>query len=103
MLAKLLFAGMLMASMVPAAKAQNVPPSPAVPLEPVAAIVDAFRTHSVVAVSEAGHGEEWGYTFLISLIRNPKLVAVLNDIVIENGSARYQDLADRFVRGEHVS
>src|ERR1700730_9223338 len=61
---------------------QNSPPRPAVPLEPVAAIVDAFRSHSVVAVT-AGHGHERGYAFLLSLVRDPRFVAVVNDIVIE--------------------
>jgi hypothetical protein len=73
-----------------------------VPIEPVAAIVDAFRSHSVVAIS-AGHGDERGYAFGLSLVRDPRFVAVVNDIVIEEGCARYQEVADRFVRGEQVS
>jgi hypothetical protein len=76
-------------------------PTPAVPLEPVAAIVDAFRTHAVVAVT-AGHGETRGYAFAQLLIHDPRLVAAIDDIVIEEGSARYQDVADRFVRGDNV-
>jgi hypothetical protein len=75
---------------------------PAVPVEPVAAIVDAFRSHSVVAVT-AGHGEAWGYAFGLSLVRDPRFLDAVNDMVIEEGSARYQDVADRFVRGEQVS
>lgn len=76
---------------------------PAVPVEPVSAIVDAFRSHDVVAVSEASHDEEWGYAFLLSLLHDSRFVDAVDDIVIENGSARYQDAADRFVRGENVS
>ncbi len=76
-------------------------PTPAVPLEPVAAMVDAFRTHAVVAVT-AGHGESRGYAFAQLLIHDPRLIAAINDIVIEEGSARYQDVADRFVRGDNV-
>ena len=76
-------------------------PTPAVPLEPVAAMVDAFRTHRVVAVT-AGHGEARGYAFAQLLLHDPRLIAAINDIVIEEGSARYQDVADRFVRGENV-
>jgi hypothetical protein len=75
---------------------------PAVPLEPVAAIVDAFRTHRVVAVT-AGHGEVRGYAFAQLLIHDPRLIAAINDIVIEEGSARYQDVVDRFVRGDNVA
>src|SRR6476659_5529527 len=75
--------------------------APAVPLEPVAAIVDAFRTHRVVAVT-AGHGEARGYALGQLLIHDPRLIAAINDIVIEEGSARYQDVADRFVSGDNV-
>lgn len=81
---------------------QTAAPRPAVPVEPVSAIVEAFRSHSVVAVT-AGHGEERGYAFLLSLVRDPRFVAAVNDIVIEEGSARYQDVADHFVRGDDVS
>src|SRR5438128_6386455 len=74
---------------------------PAAPLEPIAAMVDALRTHSVVAVT-AGHGEARGYAFMQMMIHDPRLVAAINDIVVEEGSARYQDVADRYVRGENV-
>jgi len=85
------------------AVAQLAPPKPpAVPLEPVPAIVDAFRTHAIVAVT-AGHGETRGYAFMQWLIHDPRLIAAINDIVIEEGSARYQEIADRFVRGDNVS
>jgi hypothetical protein len=76
-------------------------PTPAVPLEPVSAMIDALRTHQVVAVT-AGHGEARGYAFMQLLIHDPRLIAAINDIVIEEGSARYQDVADRFVRGDDV-
>jgi hypothetical protein len=87
---------------VPAYAQQSGVARPAVPVEPIAAIADAFRSHNVVAVS-AGHGEERGYAFLLSLVRDSTLVAVVNDIVIEEGSARYQDVADRYVRGDEVA
>src|SRR4029453_17481045 len=61
-----------------------------------------FRSHSVVAIM-AGHGEARGYAFGLSLIHDPRFVAVVKDIIIEEGSARYQEVADRFVRGEQVS
>jgi hypothetical protein len=75
--------------------------APAVPLEPVAAIVDAFRTHGVVAVT-AGHGEARGYAFMQLLIHDPRIISTINDIVVEEGSARYQEVVDRFLRGEKV-
>src|SRR3954468_14245998 len=74
---------------------------PAVPEAPVAVMVHALRAHQVVAVT-AGHGEVRGYAFAQLLIHDPRFIAAINDIVIEEGSARYQDVADRFVRGEQV-
>jgi hypothetical protein len=73
----------------------------AVPVEPVAAMVDALRTHQVVAVT-AGHGQARGYAFGQLLIHDPRLMTVINDIVIEEGSARYQEVADRYLRGDAV-
>ena len=99
----LLLAALLTAAVASTAGAQGVSPSrPAVPLDPVTAIVDALRSHRVVAVT-AGHGEEWGYAFGLSLVRDSRFIAAVNDIVIEEGNARYQDVADRFVRGDEVS
>jgi hypothetical protein len=71
------------------------------PMDPVDAIVDAFRTHSLVAVADP-HGSEQAHAFRLALIRDPRLAGVVNDVVIEFGTARYQDIVDRFIRGEDV-
>ena len=81
--------------------AQVVPPRPAVPQEPIAAIVDAFSTHDVVAIADP-HGIVQMQAFLLSLVRDPRFAAAAHDIVIETLSARYQDVIDRFVRGDDV-
>ena len=80
--------------------AQGVPKA-AIPVDPVPAILDAFREHEVVALGDA-HGNVQAQTFLISLIRNPRFAATVNDIVIEFGNARYQSLVDQFVNGADV-
>ena len=36
------------------------------------------------------------------MIRDPRFAATVNDIVVECGNARYQDVIDRFVRGEDI-
>jgi hypothetical protein len=77
-------------------------PPPATPVNPITAIVDALKTHQVVAISDA-HGNEQNQAFIKTLIRDPRFAATVNDIVIEFGNARYQDFVDRFVRGEKVS
>ena len=91
----------LLTALVAASLAAQEPP-PAKPVDAIAAIVDAFKTHQVVAISDA-HGNEQNQAFIKSLIRDPKFAATVNDIVIEFGNAGYQSIIDRFVRGERVS
>jgi len=71
------------------------------PQEPIDAIVDALRTHDLVAVSDP-HGNLQTQLFLRTLVAAPRFAAVVNDIVIEVGNARYQDVMDRYVRGEQI-
>ena len=78
------------------------PPKAAVPVEAIGGIVGAFRTHRLVGLSEGPHGNIEGHRFRLSLIRDPRFTATVNDIVVEFGTARYQELMDRFVRGEAV-
>ena len=73
----------------------------AVPVGAIEGIVGAFRDHQIVALSDA-HGDTVAHAFLLSLIRDPRFAATVNDIVVEFGSARFQDVMDRFVRGEDV-
>lgn len=74
---------------------------PPVPVEPITAILDAFRTHDLVAFPDA-HGNLQNHGLRLALIRDPRFATVVNDIVLEMGNARYQEDADRFVRGERV-
>ena len=83
------------------ASAQPDARRPAIPVEPIAAIIDAFRAHAIVALGDA-HGNQQAKTFLESLVRDPRFAATVNDIVIEFGNARYQNVVDRFVRGDSV-
>jgi hypothetical protein len=75
---------------------------PAVPLDPIEGILAAFKTHQVVALGEGDHNNEQGHAVRMSLIRNPRFAKVVNDIVVEFGNSRYQDIMDRFVAGEDV-
>ena len=45
---------------------QGGSPRQAVPADPVVAIIQAFHTHDIVALSEGTHGNEQGETFRIS-------------------------------------
>jgi hypothetical protein len=63
--------------------------------------VEAYRQHSLVAIGDA-HGNSLGEAFQLSLIRDPRFLSVVDDIVVESGNSRHQEVADRFVRGEAV-
>lgn len=67
----------------------------------VEVIGEAFGTHALVAVGEA-HGNVSDHEFRLALIRDPRLFALVDDVVVEFGNARYQPLLDRFVAGEPV-
>lgn len=75
----------------------------ATPLEVIPAILDACRTHRIVSYP-GGHtdGNEV-HAQLRALIREPRFASTVNDIVVEFGSSRYQDLMDRYIRGDDVS
>lgn len=74
----------------------------AIPLDPVEAIIEAFRTHHVVGLGEGAHGNLPGHLFRLALLRDPRFAETVNDIVVEFGSARYQALMDRYTRGDSV-
>jgi hypothetical protein len=71
------------------------------PSEPIAGILEAFKTRQIVGIPDA-HRNTATHAFLLSLIRDPRFPTVVNDIVVEFGNALHQDVADRFVRGEDV-
>jgi hypothetical protein len=83
--------GFVIATQLPEAK----------PLEPIGAILDAFRTHDIVALGEV-HGDLNSLELRVALIRDPRFAEIVNDIVVEVGNARYQDAIDRYVRGEDI-
>ncbi len=98
-----LLVGILLLQLVrgPVGVAQTVPTRAATPVDPITAILDAFRTHDIVTLTDP-HGNVQVQTFLLSLVRDPRFPDAADDIVIEAASARYQDLIDRFVRGDDI-
>jgi Haem-binding uptake, Tiki superfamily, ChaN len=74
---------------------------PATPLDPIDAIIEACRSHQIVALGEA-HDNEQEQAVRLALIRDPRFARCVNAIVVEFGNALYQDTIDRFVRGEEV-
>jgi hypothetical protein len=76
--------------------------TPAVPCPAIDAILDAYAAYQIVALGEGPHGNEQGYAFRLSLIRDPRFPSTVNDIVVECGSGRNQRVIDNFVRGDTI-
>jgi hypothetical protein len=68
----------------------------------VDAVVAAFADHQVVAIGEE-HGSAAQHEFMRSVIRDPRLIGVIDDVAVEFGSARHQDTVDRYMRGEAIA
>src|SRR3954467_2962927 len=75
---------------------------PAIRVDPIDGIVEAFRTHPVVMLP-GGNGGRQGHDLLLAIVRDPRIQGTVTDIVVEFGSSRYQDVIDRFVRGDAIS
>jgi len=95
------FVVLLLVARAPVGAMQSAPAQPVTPVNPIAAIIEAFRTHNIVTLTDP-HGNVQVQAFLLSLVRDPRFPEAVNDIVIETASARYQDAIDRFVRGDNV-
>ncbi|REE95459.1 hypothetical protein DFJ69_0848 [Thermomonospora umbrina] len=65
------------------------------------AVVAAFRRHRVVAIGEV-HGQQEHHDALQTLLLDPRLPEVVDDIVVEFGNALYQPTMDRFTDGAAV-
>src|SRR5437870_5260593 len=85
-----LFPAVVLLTMASLSAAQTPAARPPAPVEPVAAILNAFQSHDIVGLSDP-HGNVQMQAFLLSLVRDPRLPANVNDFVVETESARYQD------------
>jgi hypothetical protein len=92
-------ASTLLVAIAPAVAQQLAKPSG--PLDPIQVIVDALRAAPLVALGEV-HGSEQGQAFRLALLRDARVTALVNDIVVEFGNAKYQELVDAFVDGRDV-
>jgi len=82
--------------------AQGERPAPATPQDAISAVLDAFRSFRVVSFP-GGHTDPNGSQALLrTLVADPRFGAAVNDIVVEFGSSRYQDVMDRYIRGDDV-
>lgn len=99
---RLLRTGLACLMMIAAPAAALAQPKPAVPVDGITAIVDAFKTHDIVALGEGNHGNEQSAAFRAKLYADPRFTALVSDIVVETGNARHQAMMDRYIAGEDV-
>lgn len=71
-------------------------------LNATTAILQAFQTHDIVLFGEM-HGNQQEYAWLCQLVNNPAFDDRVDDIVVEFGNARYQDIVDRYIAGDNIS
>ena len=71
------------------------------PQDAIGAVTSALATHRLVAIGEM-HRNQQVHDFIVSLVRDPRFLPKGGDVVVEFGSARYQDVMDRYVSGDSV-
>ena len=76
--------------------------TPPVVRDAVPAVLDLFAQYPIVAMSEGPHNNQKGHDFRLALVRDPRFGSLVNDVVVEFGSARYQSVMDRFTAGADV-
>jgi hypothetical protein len=69
------------------------------PRDAIASILAALDRHPLVALAESHLSQEM-HDVRMALLYHPALPGKIDDIVVEFGNARFQDLADRFILGD---
>lgn len=72
------------------------------PTDPVKGILKLFDQRPLVALDEGPHHTQQTHDFIRALIQDPRFAKKVDDIVVEFGTARYQDVMDRYLNGESV-
>ena len=72
-----------------------------IPRPAVEEVLRDFRVHPLVAIGEA-HRNQQLHDFIVSLVTDPRFLQTVDDIVVEFGTARHQDIIDRYIAGDSV-
>jgi hypothetical protein len=54
--------------------------------EAVAAVLDLFEQHEIVALSEGPHNNQKGHEFRLALVRDPRFGRLVNDVVVDSAT-----------------
>lgn len=77
------------------------PDKTALPQEPISGIIALFDQTPIVALGET-HEHKQLYEFLTELVQTEDFYTQVNDVLIESGSALYQQTLDRYISGHTV-
>ncbi|HLI89789.1 MAG TPA: hypothetical protein VKV37_13945 [Ktedonobacteraceae bacterium] len=77
----------------------STPPRPQNALQ---ALFNAMDKYPLIGLGEA-HRLQEEHDFIQALLYHPALPGKINDIVVEFGNARYQEIIDRFISGQPVA
>lgn len=83
----------------PEAQRSPMPPSPRPAVD---GVVDALTTQPVVCVGEGTHRGLQDLELRLAILRDARIQALVNDVLVEFGNARYQSVVDRYVSGDEV-
>lgn len=72
------------------------------PQPAIQALFDAMEKYPLVGLGEV-HALQEQHDFIQALLHHPALPGKINDLVVEFGNARYQDVMDRFIAGQPVA
>lgn len=92
---------LILESALVTARAQQ-PRTPPSPRPAVDGVVDAFATHPVVCVGEGTHRGVQDLELRLALLRDSRIQALVNDLLVEFGNSRYQTIIDSFVNGGDI-
>ena len=68
----------------------------------IAAIARQFDTHALIMLGELHRGKQT-HAFLQQMLRDPHFICRVDDVVVEFGNSRLQDLADTYAAGGNIS
>jgi hypothetical protein len=71
-------------------------------VDPIAGILKLFESRPLVALDEGGHHTAQTHTFFRTLVQDSRFPEKVNDILVEFGNCKYQDVMDRYINGETV-
>ncbi len=65
-------------------------------------ITNQFKKYNIICLDEGPHGTIQSHAFIRNLISDDRVKNLLNYVIIEFANTDYQDILDRFIKGDDV-